>query len=1667
MKFILFQIFILLSFVALSQDCHRAYWVDGYDGTQAFEHFIDIDRHPAGGFVVCGKHSADGTTLGNQTINTGAHGYYLAHMDSAGNFSQLTSLFSQDGIALKRITVLPDGSVAAGCTVNSNITLGSETFHIHGGAKPLLIKFDNQFNYDWHRASENTSNSSEMRDISCDSEGNIYWGGLFSGNDLSFGGTFHLHRTTDGGAWLSKINAQGQIQWLRGIAPGVSAGLQTVTVDSNNDIWISGQASIGLNNVLKFSDQIIAPGYLNSAWTTYVAKFDNTGTCLWGKVSSNTSTFGSIYTTDAMADDNGNMYICGQFTGTFEWYGMPMLGGDGSGYLWKLDTEGNGQWIKTMGGQGSSESAVALDVRGDRIAVIGYLSSNQPYVGNFPAYSLPTSSYKAFNAQFYSNGELEFCRTNQNDTQNFMQHDVVIDEGFNQIVFGYYKGNNVSWYPLTLTHAGVNPKMFVAKYGPAATTSFSISAGPDKTTTCGTNVQLSGSTTPSNGVGFGWWPDLGFSNNYSKTPGVNLSMPNEYIFYGYYQGCVIKDTVQVILTNHSLTVDAGEDAHYCLGDTTQLVAICNDPAATMAWTPNYRLSTTNTLTTNCFTNTSLNYVVEATLGNCKARDTVFVLVHRKPAITIPYQQYYQSYQMHTCIDLPIFADLGTSENTYSFNDESHITWQNDHSVIFNTDAPYYGGTLSALSPEGCTNQIIYTVNVYDNQLSPPILNQPNDTIYLCPAGGYVYEEEFMITTDIQYLPEEFNFSWYSGWQVDSLDGLGWRDIDYWNYGHYELFPNSVGNPTSAYYVPLRFWNVEPSMDGFKYRAYIHDICSPRAYTDQMVLRVGPAFIEQTTAITICEGATDTLFVEASNNNGAYQWQVFRDHVWTDLLSEETHFNINNNQLIILNATAGMDSLFRCRIVGCSPQIYSYSDSILVTVQSSNFSVLGPFQSIGCLGDSIALHVEVSGGNFDAQWLKDGVPLDLSSVGHSGTNDDTLWIATELFNPIGHVYSCHLFNTQCSQTFTSSELSIELSIPTNISWALSDNALCVNDPPMAYASASPSGGIYTSSIIDGDFVNPQNQLPGTYNIQYAYIDISTGCTSEAIQNISISPLPAIELTLSADSLCINSPLQTIDATASPIGGAFEFGLLPFVVNGNSFELPTTSGSYPIQYQYTDTQGCSNSISTLFIAKDTISIDWVEDLGTFCAQNKVNLIDLPSPAGGQFAPYQITDNALTTAGLIEGAYVLRYQYTAPNGCISSKSSPFIIQDVSIIWTDSLLAACSSSGPIPAGDPQPAGGIFTGPGVTLEGLFNPTFVGEGFHPINYFYTDPITGCSATATQYIQVYNQPQLTFSLSDHDLCAEQGPHPLNEGQPSGGSYSGPNVAEPNSGVFVLQPTLLGLGEYEVTYTYTDNFGCSASITDSYAIHPLPELSWIDNLGSFCTNDQLVEVEQPTPLGGDFLPNYASSGQINVTGLLPDEYIVQYLYTDEFGCSSFINATFAINDTVTLSWTALQPELPNEGFYFCGNFESNWQADLTSWASPGGGNFYLGADLLEENTWFWGAFFEPNSYDLSYTITNPATNCVSQSVQSFDLELCASVQDEHTALPRCWSDNGTNIWLNSTDTGRFEIYSSSGQLVYEGNLTSHLQLVQIDLAQGIYQIVMTSGRRTHHQKLILGL
>jgi hypothetical protein len=179
------------------------------------------------------------------------------------------------------------------------------------------------------------------------------------------------------------------------------------------------------------------------------------------------------------------------------------------------------------------------------------------------------------------------------------------------------------------------------------------------------------------------------------------------------------------------------------------------------------------------------------------------------------------------------------------------------------------------------------------------------------------------------------------------------------------------------------------------------------------------------------------------------------------------------------------------------------------------------------------------------------------------------------------------------------------------------------------------------------------------------------------------------------------------------------------------------------------------------------------------------------------------------------------TNADGCYAEGSITVNVNSLPQVNFSTLGALCLNSAPIILAEGVPAGGIYSGPGVT-NGIFYPMSAGSGIATLTYNFTD-INGCSNHAQTTIQVRSIPGVVFSTTS-SICENESPITLTYGSPAGGVYSGNGV---NAGNF--DPSS-GPGAHQITYAYTNNYGCTGTASGYIVVKTAP----IVNLG----NDLIV-------------------------------------------------------------------------------------------------------------------------------------------------------------------------------------------------------------------------------------
>ncbi len=1317
--YILILYFGFISFIQ-SQTCYKAAWVKDFGGNSAYQGVVDGDRRPDGKFVIAGSFSNAPLTLGTFTIpNLYAYNYYLAIHDSSGVF-YAASLIASGG-TISKIDVGNDGSVYVTGYWDGSIIVGNDTLPSASRKRVYVAKFDAGLQFKWLQKSSWMSADCYSYDVTSDLQKNVYICGTFEDDAFRIGDSV----ATNAGGWnlwsndafLAKFDSNGTVKYLRSFGGVNDEVARTITADSLGNVFVTGN-TVKTVGVINFGKNVALPGSVadNSG---YLAKLDGTtGKFLWARMLGGLNTYDTWYPYDACLGDNNSLIVSGSITGTITCPPNTFIASDQNGFVARFNTDGANEWLQQTGGQNGSEYGYYCFYNKGKIAVSGRLFSNQTYCADFPLYStMSNSTFSAYNAMFESNGKLIWARGNDISTYSDYYPEVVfVDDSGNQLYWGAYK-NTQTWYPITKTNALANHKTFLARFIPFSySAAFTVSAGPDKSTSCGTNVQLNASTTPST-IPWGWWPSLGFSSNGSKTPYVSPGKPSYYVFYATYQGCVKSDTVFVDVTNYnSFYINAGTDKIICSGDSVQLNTGSNQSGLTYSWLPAKYINSATSQNPWVKPVFSTNYSVTASLGNCKAMDTVYVNQQWKPYIYLPKQDQYYAYgwRYHICEGNPVDINMGNPVNTYTVLTPSVCSSINNNLITLHGNLP--GGQLvvEATSPVGCHAKDSVNVIIHNNQTAPVILGSVPDRT---ACTGDSIQMVIWLTNSLLY---NFQYSWYGGWQIDSMNGGGWKDISYWE-KYYESTLFSSGYPTSTYYTRLRIPLITADMDGFRFRCKVQDYCSPASYSNAGTLSIGPKLTTQPPAMkTICQNITDSISCNSTSLNTQYSWEIKQAGSWVPLQNQPGIVSASGRFLRIYTAQASFDSTWvRCGLSGCNASNPVYSNPSLIRVVPVPVVVWQTAYDTICPGLSDSLMVQANSSMFTYNWYANNVAITTNNSQINGYNTNKLRF-TPVYSAQNAVdYKLKISNQQCAFTLYSDTTGFRvISVPA-VSWPGNMIMTCVNAAPITLSGATPPGGTYSGPGVVGNTFNPSLAGLGGNTVTYTVNSATPGCTASAGKSFYVYDLPVVTWPGGDVQLCTTSNSYHLTG-ATPANGTYSGP----GVSGAWFSPATAGvGTHTVTYSYLyPTTGCTNTITRTFIV-GTGSVSWPGGTVNLCLSSSSYLLNGGNPAGGTYSGTGVSGNLFNPS--VSGVGTFTVTYTVTGLCSGSSTRSFVVAaDPVATWPGGQASYCIDDPADSLFGALPSGGIFTGPGA-LNGMFYPQQAGIGLHTIIYTYVDPLNNC------------------------------------------------------------------------------------------------------------------------------------------------------------------------------------------------------------------------------------------------------------------------------------------------------------------------------------------------------
>ncbi|MFM7747127.1 MAG: beta strand repeat-containing protein, partial [Bacteroidota bacterium] len=313
-----------------------------------------------------------------------------------------------------------------------------------------------------------------------------------------------------------------------------------------------------------------------------------------------------------------------------------------------------------------------------------------------------------------------------------------------------------------------------------------------------------------------------------------------------------------------------------------------------------------------------------------------------------------------------------------------------------------------------------------------------------------------------------------------------------------------------------------------------------------------------------------------------------------------------------------------------------------------------------------------------------------------------------------------------------------------------SGICENGPPVSF-SANPAGGTFSGTGIVNGLFYPSISGPGYHNINYTYTS-PEGCTFSTTVTQYVSALPSGSAGQDV-SIC---PGGSAALTATG-GDSYLWS------NGATSSVNSVSPSITTTYTVTifNSAGCFTIDSVTVTVSSGSSIQIASgDSASLCLGNSVNLTTTGAsqvfwyPSNGLSSTTSLSPVANPTSTTTY--YVIGINN---EGCVSSDSIVVVVNPNPAVSFSIPTNACVNGASIPLTG-LPTGGSFSGTGVSSGSncngcthQFTPSVAGLGNHIITYEYTDPITGCSSSYNQTIEILNSP-IADAGTDQTICEGQ-------------------------------------------------------------------------------------------------------------------------------------------------------------------------------------------------------------------------------------------------------------------------------------------------------------------------
>ncbi|TAL68597.1 MAG: T9SS type A sorting domain-containing protein [Bacteroidetes bacterium] len=382
---------------------------------------------------------------------------------------------------------------------------------------------------------------------------------------------------------------------------------------------------------------------------------------------------------------------------------------------------------------------------------------------------------------------------------------------------------------------------------------------------------------------------------------------------------------------------------------------------------------------------------------------------------------------------------------------------------------------------------------------------------------------------------------------------------------------------------------------------------------------------------------------------------------------------------------------------------------------------------------------------------------------------------------------------------------------------------------------------------------------------------------------------------------------------------------------------------------------------------------------------------------------------------------------------------------VYLNPLPDVCISQPAMDLTSGTPVGGNYSGPGV-VNNQFDAAVAGVGSHTITYSYSDGF-GCFNYAKTEIKVNPLPVVNFQIQP-DICIDAPPLNLASGSPEGGTYSGNGI---NGSTF--DPKTAGVGKHTITYSYSDQNGCSNSVSSDINVNPLPIVT-ISSMNDVCLNSESFRLTAGSPSGGNYTGTGVADNSFNPSDAGVGIHTIQYTYTDNKGCTDSATSTIKV-----------KPIPPKPVIT---------QTDYRTLSSSAdfGNQWFINGVIMNGDT---NKILHPTA-SAKYTVLVSGDNGCQSDLSDEYVFHNLGVNDNNLSsfisvfpVP---ADNELIIKINSVLTARLKISICNilGEKIISKEISgfdvqNSFRINTVSLTEGIYILNISSGKETINSKIII--